>query len=240
MNAASRRGLVFSIILHLGVLLAFGFFYLFKTHTNKKIVKHTFKLQTIPRDLEKIKLVAKVENKIVPEKIIKPKNENQIKEKVPVKEKIKEEPKTVISKKTTISYKEFESKQKPVKKKEVKTVAQIVEIPKLNKKIENELEKKLLSIKDISPSDLIDYENYLYGMVDAAWDCPKKFEGYKNGACFVFEVDVSGRIVKVKMLQTSGSKLFDDSIQEAFQKIVKVRPNPLGKATEFQLTFSKK
>ncbi|PWU06290.1 MAG: hypothetical protein C5B43_02030 [Verrucomicrobia bacterium] len=234
MNTASRRGLIFSIILHCVVILAWGAFYLFKTHSNRKIVKHTFKLQTIPRDLEKSKLVAKLENKVVPEKIIKPKNEN------PIKEKINPEPKTVKPKKTTISYKEFESKQKPVKKKEVKTVAQIIEIPKLNKKIENELERKLLSIQDIKPDDLIDYENYLYGMVDGAWDCPKKFEGYKNGACFVFEVDVSGRIVKVKMLQTSGSKLFDDSIQEAFRKIAKVRPNPLGKTAEFQLTFTKK
>lgn len=233
MNNTSRRGLIFSIILHSGFFLLICFSFLWSNVSKKKVVRHTFELQAVPLNLENKKIVSKVENKAV--------IETQKKVNTEKKEEIK------IAKapndKNTISYKDFIKEQKPSKKeiKEVKSISKTIEIPKIKTgKVENNLGRKLASIKTFTASELIEYESYLYSIIDAAWSCPKNFEGYKNSALFVFEVDMMGHIIKVKLVKTSGSEIFDESVTQAFKKIATVKPNPTGKSSEFQLMFSKK
>lgn len=232
MNNATRRALILSIILHAFLFVIIFFFYLPNVNSQKKIVQRTFQLQSIPKDFEKKKLVSKIENKNTKENKKEQNKENTIQ-------------KPSITK-NTISYDDFIKTQKPnnkkVTKKEVKFVSKPIEAPKIktHDNIESNLQKKLLSLSSISAEELLEYESYLYAIIDSAWECPKSFDGYKNSALFVFEVDISGRIMKVKVMKSSGSEIFDESVTQAFKRITTVKPNPTGKRTEFQLTFSKK
>lgn len=233
MNSTDRRGIIFSIILHATFFLLICFSFLSRSLFEKKVVKHTFKLQIIPQNLENKKIVSKADNNVIIEE--KKKTNNEIKKEINVKK--------IPVEKNTISYNDFIKNKKPIvkKEKEVKLTSKPVEIPKIKAtKIETNLQKKLSSINTLSANDLIEYESYLYSMIDSAWECPKSFQDYKNSALFVFEVDKVGRIIKVRVSQSSGSRVFDESVAQAFKKIVSVKPNPTGKSTEFQLTFSKK
>jgi len=249
MNNASHRALIFSLILHTVFFSVLIGSFLWNNYNDKKVVKHVFKLQQCPKEVESKKIVAKVENKIINElkesSKLNQNKENTIEKKV--ENKMEDSVKKAVVKTEIISYSDFIKKQKPsnntknVKKvKEVKEVAKNIEVPKISRKSGKDLQQKLSSLTTMTANELIDYETYLYAMIDGAWECPKNFEGYKNGALFVFEVDASGRIVKVKMAQTSGSQIFDESVQQAFKKIAIVKPNPCGRASEFQLMFSKK
>lgn len=236
MNNTSRRGLIVSIILHSCFFLILCFSFLWSNFNKKKVVRHTFQLQAIPQNIENIKIVSKVENKVIVEtqkKVVKENREENKLDKAPIQKK-------------TITYNDFVKNQNPNSKKqdnkkEEKLTTKTVDIPKIKTGgIENNLQRKLSSINTLTANELIEYETYLYAVIDAAWDCPKRFEGYKNSALFIFEVDVIGHITKVKIVKTSGSELFDESVAMAFKKVASVKPNPTGKTAEFQLTFSKK
>lgn len=231
MKSASQRGLFISFILHAVLFLIICVAFLFNGDHHPKIEKHVFQLQSAPEEKVRplLKEIAQSVAKVEPIK----------KQKLERKPEVK--PKDKIVQKNTISYEDFVKKQKVSKPNETKEVSKTINAPKIQTKdIKSSLEKKLLLSDAISVNELMEYESYLYALIDSAWEYPESFEGYKNGAIFVFDVDGMGQLVRVRISKTSGSQLFDESVSQALSKINRVKANPHGKTLTFQLTFSKK
>lgn len=235
MKSASRRGFFISAILHGIFFLVLCFSFLLGSCSHRKVVKHVFQLQSAPQEeassllVKTSQLIAKVESK------------TEQKSKIESKVKVETTPKEKIVSKNVMSYEEFVKKQGRPKPSEVKASAKIVDTPKIQtKNVRNNLENKLSSITTPNIKERMDYESYFYSLIDAAWEYPESFEGYKNGAIFEFDVDSAGRILIVRITKTSGSRLFDESVRKAFNKVGIAKPNAQGKTRTFQLTFSKK
>lgn len=231
MKSASRKGLYVSCILHAVLFLIIVFSFFLNHYRRPKIAKHVFQLQGIPQEQVKA-IVIKTTESIAK---VEPIEEKKLEHKVITK------PKEKVIQKNTLSYEDFVKKHKVKKSNETKVVNKTVNAPKLQtKEIKNSLEKRLSLSDTVSVGELMEYESYLYATIDEAWEYPESFEGYKNGAIFVFDVDKLGQLLRVRISKTSGSNIFDESVSRALNKLNRVKPNPHGKTLTFQLTFSKK
>lgn len=146
-----------------------------------------------------------------------------------------------------MSYEEFVKTQaKPMLKETKAVTAQSIPTPKIKvSDIKTNFEQKLSSAQALntgtSSSAIVDYQAHLRSAIDFAWKQPEDFSGYTNGALFEFDVDKFGHIRNVRIIQTSGSRIFDESVQQAFTRAGSVKPTPDGRTfSGCRLTFTKK
>lgn len=150
---------------------------------------------------------------------------------------------------TKMSYEDFVKTQgKPVVNESKAVAVQAVTTPKIQAPdIKKNFEQKLSSIAALSNVTgegggvVAEYQDYVRSMIDSSWEQPKDFSGYSNGALIEFDIDKFGRICNVRVVKSSGSRIFDESVQHAFTRVGRVKATPDGKALAgCRLTFTKK
>lgn len=224
MKDSSKKGIFLAIVLHGLVVFGVVAWVWAGSLSPKKPERHVFKLESVPK-VAVVKEVNKNEVKVVTAK--------------PVKQKPKE---VVKSKKSTISYRDFVKKQgKPKASKPKAVVAKVVVVPKIKTKdVKKVLDEKIKRSARVSEEALSAYEALVRSRIDAYWEQPGSFLGYQNSAVMDFDIDVSGRIIGVRIVKSSGSATFDESVKNAFEKIGRVGVPPNGKVNRFEMIFSRK
>lgn len=171
---------------------------------------------------------------------------------LPTLPKVNTEPKPVVKKvtqETKMSYEDFVKAQGTPVVKESKAVAvQAVTVPRIQTPdIKKNFEEKLSSIAALSSTTgesggvVAEYQDYVRSMIDSSWEQPKDFSGYSNGALIEFDIDKFGRIYNVRVVKSSGSRIFDESVQHAFARVGGVKATPDGRSLAgCRLTFTKK
>lgn len=268
MNQFSKKGFQISVLLHALFFVGIGFAFLLSQCSSKPRSHHVFLLEASPgkQGINAIKTAPKKPDAPTPIKPAKPELEKMLasvpqssqvpKAASPTPEtppKVSTIPKPVVVQKAKqeakMSYEDFVKAQgKPISK-EVKTVAvQAVAAPKiqtpdLKKNFEQRLSsiETLNSITEGSGGVVAEYQDYVRSMIDSSWEQPKDFSGYNNGALFEFDIDKFGRIYNVRVVKSSGSRIFDESVQQAFVRVGEVKATPNGRALAgCRLTFTKK
>lgn len=270
MDKFSKKGFYISFSLHafLFIVLIFGFE--FSRFFAKPKQRHVFQLQQLPPKNNTMtaakSVVSNLESISIPSKAPTPIAEKIVESaaatlgSVPP---ISLAPKTAktnviatkpippkTSKDTKISYNDFiKSQGKPTSKETKTAVAQTVTSPKIHAPdIKKNFEQKLSSIAIALTSTLksneevaAGYQDYVRSLIDASWDQPNDFSGYNNGALIEFDIDKLGYIRNVKIVKSSGSRVFDESVRRAFEKVNSVGGSPDGKEIAgCRLTFTKK
>lgn len=156
-----------------------------------------------------------------------------------------------VAQETKMSYQDFvKSQGKPVVKESKVVAAQPVVTPKIQAPdIKKKFEQKLSSVEALNggvggivgSGGMGDYQDYVRSVIDSGWRQPEDFSGYTNPALFEFDIDKLGRICNVRVLKSSGSNIFDESVRLAFTRANSLRPTPDGRTfAGCRLTFTKK
>jgi len=241
MTPTFKKGLVIAVMLHLSVfvLLVAGYFLYAK---KEPVKKHVFHLAQVP-STEKKKAQAKaVVQKKVEEKVV-----TKAKPKPKTVAKAKPKPKKVAPKPEPpkkISYAEFVKKQgepKPLKKskrrkslaKATQPVSQLSDI-----KVNFNDSKITASAPDLSK--WAEYTGRLRERIDEFWDEPEKYSNYKKAARIIFTIEGNGSLSDIRIKESSGSAAFDESIKNAFKRIVNFEAPPTKRTQQFEMSFSHK
>lgn len=89
----------------------------------------------------------------------------------------------------------------------------------------------------IDVSVLQEYGQYVYKKISAQWNKPGVNAGKNLSVKVQFVVLSTGRIESVKIIQSSGSIAFDNSILTVFKTIAQFKPSPSGKKETFTMNF---
>lgn len=88
---------------------------------------------------------------------------------------------------------------------------------------------------------LEEYQAYVRSVIDSSWKQPEDFSGYNNETIVEFDVDKLGYLCNIRITKSSGCRIFDQSVEQAFQTAAFIRPTPNGKMLSgCRLTFAKK
>lgn len=81
------------------------------------------------------------------------------------------------------------------------------------------------------------YRDRLKSLLDAAYRKPSGLYGREFSTRVQFTVSTRGVITGVRIVQSSGNEIFDQSVRDAFARVGNVGAPPGGKAITFQLPF---
>ncbi|OAI50649.1 hypothetical protein AYO37_00925 [Opitutia bacterium SCGC AG-212-L18] len=229
MNRFLTKGLKISAGLHgfFLLILISGFIFNYFSST-KRGPSHVFQLETVPK-------TSSVPSKATPVASVETKK-NTVKKAVQEKK---------------ISYNDFVKNQGVATKNPKATTpsTQPITAPKIQTAdIKKKFEEKLSETQLISPglsgamdSLLEEYQAYVRSVIDSSWKQPEDFSGYNNETIVEFDVDKLGYLCNIRITKSSGCRIFDQSVEQAFQTAAFIRPTPNGKMLSgCRLTFAKK
>lgn len=268
MDRCLKKGLKISAGMHgLCVLVLILVFVLDGLSSKRQAPSHVFQLEVGPNNKESIskeavrggvvvKAIAIPEevkiSKSLPKLVPKPSEKTKPVEKTAVVvQKAQEVQKVQKDEEKKISYAEFvKTQSQPVAKESKAAVAQTVTAPKIQmpdmkKRLEEKLSDKggaLGSVVSGTNGGILgEYQAYVRSIIDASWEQPRDFSGYNNATLIEFDVDKLGSVLNVRIVKSSGSQIFDESVQKAFGRVTSVMPTPDGKMLAgCRLTFAKK
>ena len=213
----ARPDLAISIFFHLLVFFGLLVFFLVKSCSKEKSV-YVF---------EMVDTMEASPTSVAPQVESKPKSQPSIqqnKEVAPLKR---------------LDYEEFlkeNAKSKPKPKASVKsTQNEIKPLPKFQVQADQPLSSNPSQPIDVSV--LQEYGQYVYKKISAQWIKPGVNSGKNLSVKVKFIVLSTGRIESVKIVQSSGNQIFDNSILTVFKTIAQFKPTPSGKKETFTLNF---
>lgn len=102
---------------------------------------------------------------------------------------------------------------------------------------ENDPEVPLVGRKDEDEAFLSKYIERLRTSINLAWEKPPSLRGRLFRATVRFSVNSQGRIEDVRIAESAGNEVFDESVIDTFVRFVSIGPPPNGRSYRVKLTF---
>lgn len=102
---------------------------------------------------------------------------------------------------------------------------------------ENDPEVQQVGIKEGDDILLLGYIDRLRTGINSAWEKPPSLQGKLFRATVRFFVNSRGKIEDVRITKSSGNKIFDKSVIDAFVRFVSIGPPPNAHGYRVKLTF---
>jgi TonB family protein len=216
-HSPDNRSLRTSVVLHLAVFLLISLFFIIKSCAPKNEV-HVFQLTEVPQDKRKST----------------PKNTRIVEEKqsTPVAQKEAQKIKPSLKK---IDYESF-IKENPIKKSVTDQTPTKSKLPNIKLK---SLSEEPSNYSDSKAEQILDgYQKYLYRTINTKWVKPQSSNNHLGLYVTVeFTVLNNGSIQSVQVLDSSGNRLFDQSVLSVFKTIKRFNAPPDKQSRRFKMTF---
>ena len=218
-HSPDKRSVRISVVLHLAVFLLISLFFILKTCAPKNEV-HVFQLTEVPQDKSKYT----------------PKNTRIVEENQSTTVAQKEAQKVKPSLKK-IDYESF-IKENPIKKSVTAQTPTKSKLPTIKLK---SLSQEPSNYSDSKAGQILDgYQKYLYRTINAKWVKPQSSHSHLGSGLYVtveFTVLKNGSIQSVQVLESSGNRLFDQSVLSVFKTIKRFNAPPDNQSRRFKMTF---
>lgn len=108
-------------------------------------------------------------------------------------------------------------------------------LPKFEVQVDSQVEVK--PNQSLQASVLQEYGRYVYKQISAQWDKPSANSGNNLSVKVQFALLPNGQIQSVKIVQSSGNLIFDQSVLNVFKNISKFKPTPSSQRETFIMNF---
>lgn len=206
----NKPDLSISVIIHFVLFLVLVLFFVIKSCSKDKDI-YVFEIVDTPSETESAPVIQ-------PEP--KPKPKPKPKEMKPIK---------------PMNYEQFLKENPMPRQKVTDTPPKVKPLPDFEYRVE-----EIESVKQSTPLNatlLQEYQRSVYSTISSAWNKPRNSTGADLTVRVQFTILSDGTIQSAKIIASSGSQSFDQSILDVFDKISRFKPTPSSRKETFSMNF---
>ena len=134
-----------------------------------------------------------------------------------------------------MNYEQFIKENPKTKERVINTTQKVKPLPDFEYRVK---ETELIRQSYTANANLLDkYQRSVYSTISSAWNKPRNSTGADLTVSVQFTILSDGTIQSAKIIASSGSQSFDQSILDVFDKISRFNPTPSSRKETFSMNF---